>query len=389
MKIVVFSVVPWDFLWQRMQHIASGLALKGHEIVYFEEPVYISSGSFLRDRAKRKQPIEIKSVKDNLWTVKFFVPELRGKLESIKDRYLNSYFKAALRKLDFQPDVAIFYTLEFVPLIQTLNSLNTKITFDCADDILSFVRSAIKQGIMPKNSLRKFTENEVKLIKSASACFASSKILCDKISKHNSKCVYLPNAMDFDHFDLKTKLPKKIEDLPNLKHPVVGFIGAVFEWFDAKLISQLAQLHPEYSILLVGPVNSGKAQLDSYPNIIMVGAKPYESLPSYLSNIDVCLIPFKINDITLASNPIKMYEYLAAGKPVVSTALPEVVRNASEIVYIGKDEMDFLRKVEIAVNENKDNDNDAIEIRKSFARRNSWENRVQVIEKVLGEVVNG
>ena len=77
----------------------------------------------------------------------------------------------------------------------------------------------------------------------------------------------------------------------------------------------------------------------------MVGTKPYETLPSYLANIDVCLIPFKINQITLASNPIKMYEYLAAGKPVVSTALPEVIQNASKIVYIGTDMTISSKKV--------------------------------------------
>jgi glycosyltransferase involved in cell wall biosynthesis len=139
--------------------------------------------------------------------------------------------------------------------------------------------------------------------------------------------------------------------------------------------------------LLVGPVNSGKDQLDAYSNIIMVGAKPYEALPSYLSNIDVCLIPFKLNDITLASNPIKMYEYLAAGKPVVSTALPEVVRNASEIVYIGKNDEDFLRKVENAVKESQINNEGSINERVSFAKKNSWQSRIQVMEENLNEVV--
>ncbi len=389
MKILVFSSVPWDFLWQRMQHVASELALRGHQVLYFEEPVYISVGSFIKNKTKGSQSAKIKKINDKLSVVTLYVPELRGKLESVKNRFLNSHFKSSLNDLEFKPDVAIFHSLEFVPLIEILQSLNSKITFDCADDILSFVSAGIKQGLVPSSSFRKAEAMENKLIKSSSTCFASSRLLCDKISKLNPNCIYLPNAMDFNHFNINTKRPMKLDDLPNLKHPVIGFIGAVFEWIDAGLICKLADAHPEYSILLVGPVNSGKDQLAAHSNIRMVGAKPYGDLPSYISNIDVCLIPFKINDITLASNPIKMYEYLAAGKPVVSTALPEVIRNASEVVYVSKDDEDFIRKVELAAKEIGIDKETAIWERTSFAKKNSWQSRVDVIEKVLNEITTG
>jgi len=286
------------------------------------------------------------------------------------------HFEYCLRKLGFHPDVAMFYALDFVPLLKTLNSMNIKIAFDFVDDILSF----------PEYAFAHYERMQSKLLESSSVVFATSKLLCDKTNTYNSRCIYLPNAMDFDHFNPAATTNMKLNELPNLRHPVIGFIGAFSDWVDDGLICKLAEAHPEYSILLVGPVYFAK-ELEKCSNIIMAGTKPYETLPLYLSNIDVCLIPFKINNITLASNPIKMYEYLAAGKPVVSTALPEVLTNASEIVYIGKDDEDFIKKVELAVKESELKDEFTINKRVNFAKQNSWENRVEVIEKFLKGII--
>jgi len=98
------------------------------------------------------------------------------------------------------------------------------------------------------------------------------------------------------------------------------------------------------------------------------------------------LIPFKINRLTLASNPIKLYEYLSAGKPVVSTALPEVCENASDLVYIARDEEDFVRKVEEAVKEAESPNKELIMRRINFAKENSWEKRIETIEKLLQSI---
>ena len=120
----------------------------------------------------------------------------------------------------------------------------------------------------------------------------------------------------------------------------------------------------------------------------MVGTKKYELLPQYLSFMEVCLIPFKINKLTLASSPIKLYEYLAAGKPVVSTALPEILSNASDIVLIGKDHKDFIQKVEAAVEATARDEESAITRRIEFAEANSWDERVQSMEKHLEELAH-
>jgi glycosyltransferase involved in cell wall biosynthesis len=183
-------------------------------------------------------------------------------------------------------------------------------------------------------------------------------------------------------------LVDKPEEVSRLPHPVVGYIGSVREWINVDLVCKLARSHPEYSILLVGPVAYGLEELERCPNIVMLGARRYDSLPGYLSCMDVCLIPFKMNRLTSASNPIKLYEYLAAGKPVVSTAVPEVCDNASELVYVAEDEEDFVWKVEEAVEESKKPEDKAMVARRiRFAQDNPWEERVDAFERLLRQAV--
>jgi O-antigen biosynthesis protein len=377
MNIAILSSIPWSFLWQRPQHIASLLAKKGHKVVYYDTPTYLSISSYL-EKTRNNKSVEIEEV-GNVSVVRISLPNLQGTFAPFKNILFKRAFKSSLETVDFHPDVSIFYSLHFVPLIKTLDGMDSKITYDCVDDSLSF----------PEFATSKYKVAEIELIKSSSVCIATSKFLVDKVTQFNPRCTYLPNAMDFEHFYSVVKGDKSNinPEVSSLKHPVIGFIGAVFDWIDVDLICKLAELHHEYTILLVGPVNHAKEKLDFHPNIVMIGTKPYETLPSYLSNIDVCLIPFKINSITLASNPIKMYEYLAAGKPVVSTALPEVVRNASRIVYIGKDDEDFVRKVEAAVKESNSKNEAAVIERLEFAKNNSWESRVEIIEQLLKEVI--
>jgi len=387
LNIAIFSTVSWDFLWQRQHHVASELAKKGHSVVYFDDPVYVSSSIFLKRIIAGNKLFEVKKITDNISVVVLYLPEFRGRLSGYKNSFLRSNFKACMKKLSFVPDVSIFYSLDFVALIKTLETMRSKIAYDCVDDALSFVSSEIKRHLRPESAYSQYLNAEVLLIKSSSVCFATANLLYEKILKHNPKCVYLPNAMDFDHFNSAAKGIVTLDELSTLRHPVIGFIGALYNWIDVDLICRIAEVHPEYSVLLVGPVAAESNQLEKYSNIVTVGAKPYGILPSYLSNIDVCIIPFKLNDITLASNPIKMYEYLAAGKPVVSTALPEVVKVASDLVYVGKDEVDFIKKIEMATLELEHNNGSSVTARMNFARKNSWESRVEVMEKFLNELV--
>ena len=361
--------MPWGFLRQRPEQIASRLANEGYKIIYFQNPIYLNSS------LRAKNILTMRKVMKNLYAINLFPPPFLGKLRFITEKVGLLLFKVYLKCLNFKPDIAIFYSLLHVFLLDTLKSMGVRILYDCIDE---------HSGFSDLHDVSRVLKAEREIVKRSSIVIATSKTLCEKISKVNPNCFYVPNAADFEHFQKATRIKEKPQEIKHLQYPIIGFIGAIYDWINIDLLCKLAELHPDYSILLVGPVEFGLDKLKKYPNITMVGVKKYSLLPQYLSCMNVCLIPFKINNLTLSSNPIKLYEYLAAGKPVVSTALPEIRNNASHVVMIAKTDEDFILKVEEAVNESKKSENNrTISRRVNFARNNSWEKRVDTIEKIL------
>jgi len=373
LRVMIVSSMPWGFLWQRPQQIASRLANRGFNVVYFHSCLDLSP-IFLIRLFREKSFFVIKRVNANLRVVNLFVPPFRGKLRFFTEKLGVIFFKTYIKFFDLKPSVALFYHPRDVFLVGCLESMSVKIVYDCVDDYSAFPGVGDPFTVL---------NDEWQLVKKSSVVIVASKMLHERISKANSNCILVSNGADFKHFNRAVNFKEKPSEIKNLNHPIVGFIGAIWDWIDINLICKLAELHPEYSILLVGPVYYGGEKLRRFSNIFAIGHKPYEVLPQYLACMDVCLIPFKINRLTLASNPIKLYEYLAAGKPVVSTALPEVCENASDLVYIARDEEDFIRKVEEAVKEAESPNKELVMRRINFAKENSWEKRIETIEKLL------
>jgi glycosyltransferase involved in cell wall biosynthesis len=372
LNIVYFSTVPWRFLWSRPQQIVSRLADRGHSIIFFQNPIYLDPSGLARNY-REIDIFAIKEKRKNLYLVNMFLPPFLGKLEFVTKKLGVLIFKTYLKCLNFKPEVAIFYSYPYGFLLETLKKMNVKTLYDCPDEFAEFSHV---------NAL-KVLKAEKELSVKCSLVMAVSRKLCDKISKVNSNCFYVPNAVDFEHFFKAIQINEKPQEIKHLQHPIIGYIGIIDDWVNIDLLCKLAELHPEYSILIVGPVRYGLDRLKNHANVVMIKRKKYVVLPEYLACMDVCLIPFKINKLTLASNPIKLYEYLATGKPVVSTALPEVCENASGLVYIARDEEDFIRKVEEAVKEAESPNKELIMRRINFAKENSWEKRIETIEKLL------
>lgn len=309
-----------------------------------------------------------------------FTTPFLGKFKFFTEKFGLLSYKMQLKNLNFEPDVAIFCSLHYSFLLKPLISMGISTLYDCIDDFSAF--SEVSNVSAALELERYMTER-------SSLVIAASKMLCERLSKINSSCFYVPNAADFEHFNMASQNKKVPAEIAGLRHPIIGYIGAVFDWINIELICRLADIHPDYSILLVGPVHFGLDKLRKYSNIVMVGTKHYNVLPQYLACMDVCLIPFMINKLTLSSNPIKLYEYLAAGKPVVSTALPEIRNNASHVVYIGESNEDFIKKVEEAVTEVRRNESEMVKSRRiNFAKDNSWDRRVETIEKLLRKHAN-
>ena len=195
----------------------------------------------------------------------------------------------------------------------------------------------------------------------------------------STRTVLVPNAADYEHFSRPVAAAELPADLRGLPRPVIGYVGEIAAWFDTGLVRRLALRHPEWSIVLVGPATAEARHALSGASIHLLGRRPYSELPRYLAGFDCCLIPFRASPLTAAVSPVKLYEYLAAGKPVVSTPLPSVLPFGREIL-IGADRR-FLEAVDEAVAGR--DDVAAAEARRGRARANTWEDRVARILDAL------
>jgi hypothetical protein len=220
-------------------------------------------------------------------------------------------------------------------------------------------------------------EGELKLVKECDLLVVTAQNLCQKWQAHNRRIVLARNAVDYEFYAAHYS-PNSL--LSGVNHPIIGYYGAIAEWFDMELMIDVARQRPDYTFVLLGGLSEvDVSALKALPNVRLPGLQPYEAMPQYLYHFDVCIIPFKINPITEATDPVKVYEDLSAGKPVVSVALPEL-SSYSEYLYIAKDHDDFVVQLDRAVMEE---DGDMVARRISFARQQTWSERYERIAKGL------
>jgi len=230
---------------------------------------------------------------------------------------------------------------------------------------------------------RGFSTNDQEMWKEEDLCAeqadlitVSATALLQQFAHLSEKVILVRNGADFSRFHAAQPTPA----LTHLPHPIVGYYGAISEWFDTRLIVAAARRHPEWSIVLIGDTFGADVHpLQGLANVHLLGEKPYVDIPGYLQCFDVCCIPFYLTDLTRATDPVKFYEYLSAGKPVVATPLPELAAFA-EVCYSAADEEEFVDQLEAALREN----NPALVQRRIvLARENDWRQRVAVIEEQL------
>jgi GT2 family glycosyltransferase len=222
---------------------------------------------------------------------------------------------------------------------------------------------------------KEIAAREEELGKVSDLVVVSSQYLHRRWSPVHSSCVFIPNAGDYAHF---SQLPPRASSpIANLPRPVIGYYGAIAEWFDAESVHQAATLHPEWSFVLIGhTVGASLDKLRVLPNVHLLGEKRYAELPAYLAGLDVCTIPFRRIPLTEATSPVKVFEYLSAGKPVVATNLPEL-ESLAEVVYPFSAPDEFVRRLEQALAEDSA---ERVARRQVIARANTWEARYQTLK---------
>jgi|GEM_PF-291975 len=362
--VFVFAVIDWHFRIQRPQHLAKGLAKAGRRVFYF-------SNHFVDDatpgyQLERLDPhLELYQIKLNIAgapAIYFDAPTAQAQtmLEQSMAIFMADY--SCVSSISILQHAYWYDLAKKVP--------NTIKTYDCMDHHEGF-------GNVPE----KLIAIEKSMLAESDFVIVTSTWLEDFAKDYNKNIVTVRNACEYQHF---CNLPEsRYVDSEGRK--IIGYYGAIAEWFDVEIIKDLAQKHPEYLILLVGADTAGaQQQLSEYKNIIFTGEVPYASLPYYLYAFDVCLLPFQVIPLTLATNPVKVYEYLSSGKPVVCIDLPEISQ-FGDLVFKASNSSEFTLQVARAL-EKKSNTEKIIAARKKFAAEQTWDHRASDIVKAIQHV---
>jgi len=226
-------------------------------------------------------------------------------------------------------------------------------------------------------------EDERETASRVDVVFATAAALRDDLLPHNRASHYVPNAVDAEAvLDSIRRLDPGRDTLAPLPRPRIGFVGAPERKVDAALLEAVARLAPEWTFVLVGPLRNfpGRRQLRKLPNVKLLGPVPPADVPATLSALDVAIIPFSVDPLTRGVSPLKLFEYLAAGPPIVSTPIPEVA-DLRDVVRIAGDAAAFRREIAEALAEA--DDPEKLRQRIETAHRNTWDHRVADIARVL------
>ena len=322
--ILVFSHLRWDFVYQRPQHLLSHLA-EHYKICFFEEPVFRQGESGV-DTSHPRENITV------------CTPHTPVDMPGFHDDHL-PYLKKMVRELVDEGEEIIvwFYTPMALPLLQEVPA--SLVVYDCMDELSAF-----------KNPPRQLLQRENSLLKRADVVFTGGPSLYNAKKDRNPNVHCFPSSVDVQHF---AKALDRADVHPAhraIAGPRLGYYGVIDERFDAELISLVAQAHPRWQIVLVGPVVKVDPQtLPQAENIHYLGQQPYEVLPQLLAGWDVCLMPFAMNESTRFISPTKSLEYMAAELPIVSTPVRDVVDLHSDVVAIASSPEQFIAACEAAL----------------------------------------
>lgn len=361
--LVCWSHLRWDFVYQRPQHLLKRAAAD-RRVFFFEEPVF--NGSMHLEVRERDAGVKV------------ITPHLPEGLQSdiatqaVLKEMLGRYFtehRISQYVFWYYTPMALEFTRQFAP---------RAIVYDCMDELSAF-----------KGAPAQLLEREKELLQLADVVFTGGYSLYEAKRHRHPSTYAFPSSIDRAHFNQARTRQDDPADQKEIPRPRLGFFGVIDERFDVQLLDEMAEARPDWQFVMIGPVvKIDPEHLPQRANIHYLGGKDYRELPAYIAGWDVALLLFAQNESTRFISPTKTPEYLAAGKPVVSTPIQDVVRPYGEMGLVqiasGKDE--FIAAVEKALEPESTNEEWLNRVDKFLAQTSwddTWERMSALIEQVL------
>jgi glycosyltransferase involved in cell wall biosynthesis len=346
-SLVVFSHLRWNFVYQRPQHLLSRLAQRW-PVIFIEEPMPGADADRMETIAAAPG-------------VQVWRPHVRGSAHGFHLEHksvMQRLVAQAMREHKVSDYWIWFYTPMALPMAEHLEPEG--IIHDCMDELSAF-----------KNAPQELLRQESELLRISDVVFTGGRSLYNakRHRHHNIHC--FPSSVDALHFR------RASEDHPKQAHiarPRLGYCGVIDERIDLELIAGIADARPDWQVVMVGPVvKIDPAAVPQRPNIHWLGQQGYEDLPAFISGWDVCLMPFALNESTRFISPTKSLEYMACGRPSVSTRIRDVVEPYGHVVAIRDDAAGFVEACETALARSPQQQEEHARLLAGIIARTSWD----------------
>lgn len=358
MEIVCFCHLRWNFVYQRPQHLLTRFAQHG-AVHFWEEPVH---------QEREKPELAVQSNDDGVFVIKPLIPRSFTDEQTVAaQRELLDEYIGARRLDDF---VAWYYTPMALQFSDHLAP--SVVVYDCMDELSAF------QG-----APRALIDEERRLFQRADVVFVGGASLYARKREQHNNAYLFPSSIDYAHFAVARNRPADPPDQREIPHPRIGFYGVLDERLDRDLLREVASMHPEWHFVLVGPVVKIREEdLPFAPNLHHLGQRSYAELPAFLGNWDVAMLPFARNASTQFISPTKTPEYLAGGKPVVSTPIQDVVKPYGELglVRIAATAAEFAEAIQLSL---ENSDETWLGCVDEFLAQNSWDKTFEAMWKEI------
>lgn len=325
--IICLCHLSWDWVWQRPQQFLSRFSKK-HPVLFVETYCTEAEEPFVKLRVAAKHPnltiAEVHLPRARWHDGEYIDRERRFALQSVLDEELHGIF-----------DHPILWFYDPMAVTAFAGQMNERlIVYDCMDELSQF------KGAPPE-----LINREQILLRKADVVFCGGRKMREKRLPLNANTHFYGTGVDIAHFGkARSKELRVAPEIEALKGPVLGYFGVIDERIDYDLLAKLADARDDWHIVMVGPTAKvDPSGFPQRPNLHWIGGRSYDQLPALTKGFNVCLMPFAINAATEYINPTKALEYMAAGRPVVSTAINEVKSNFSQVARIGSDHDEFLR----------------------------------------------